>query len=140
MEHNSEDVFIGKLISSNSFNRKKHEIKFIDEEDSIVIDFIDKNRKIVHEIKKSNKFEELHIWQVKYYLYVLDKKGLNGFKGLINYPKQKRYKEINLTEEDKVKIDRVIEDIKRILDLEKPLPVINKPYCKSCSYYEFCYC
>lgn len=52
MEHNSEDVFIGKLISSNSFNRKKHEIKFIDEEDSIVIDFIDKNRKIVHEIKK----------------------------------------------------------------------------------------
>lgn len=55
MEHSSEDVLVGKLISMYSFDRRKHEIQIMDEEDAIVIDFIDKNRKIVHEIKKSNR-------------------------------------------------------------------------------------
>lgn len=140
MEHNSEDVFIGKLISVYSFDRRRHEIQIVDEEDAIVMDFIDKNRKVVHEIKKSNKLEELHIWQVKYYLYVLEKKGIMGFKGLINYPKRKRSIQVELSDKDRTTIKEVIDDIHEIINSVKPPPVINKSYCKKCSYYEFCYC
>ncbi|MEM5810206.1 MAG: CRISPR-associated protein Cas4 [Candidatus Aenigmatarchaeota archaeon] len=139
MEQNSEDVFIGKIISMYSFDRKKHEIHISDEEEWIAIDFIDKSRKIVHEIKKSDKFEEANIWQVKYYLYILEKKGLSGFTGIINHPKQRKTSKVELNHEDRVILENVIRDINVILNSEKPPPVINKPFCKKCSYYEFCY-
>jgi CRISPR-associated exonuclease Cas4 len=139
-EDTSEDVRIGKIISEYTYERKKHEIHLFGEEGELVIDFIDKKRKIVHEVKKSNKMEELHIWQLKYYLYELEQSGIYGFTGEIDYPKQKRLIKVELSEEDRVKIRDSIKEIEKILSSKiAPLP-INKPYCKKCSYYEFCYC
>jgi len=140
MEDTSEDVLIGKLISLTTYERKEHDIPIIDNDNYIVLDFIDRRRKIIHEVKKSNKMEELHVWQVKYYIYVLEKMGIEGYKGVIDYPKQRRRVNVELTDEDRKTLGKAIRAFEEILSKEYPPPVINKPYCKKCSYYEFCYC
>ncbi len=139
-EDNSEDVKIGKLISEMSYDRKIHDIRITDNENDIAIDFYCKKKKVIHEVKKSKSMDELHIWQVKYYIYVLERIGISGVCGEIDYPKQKRVLKVELTEQDKALLRESIKNIENILTLATPPPVINKPYCKKCSYYEFCYC
>lgn len=139
-EDNSEDVKIGKLITEYTYERKKHEIEIIDNETNIVIDFIDKKRKIIHEIKKSDKMQELHIWQLKFYLFILEKNGIFGFSGEIDYPKQRKLIKVKLEENDRKIIAGAMQKIQEIIKLSQPPKQINKSYCKKCSYYEFCYC
>ncbi len=86
MEHTSDIVTEGKLIGEYSYTQRPQktiELQF----DSIKIDFYDPKNKVVHEIKKSDKVEEAHIAQVKYYIYILQKHGIDGATGLIEYPK-----------------------------------------------------
>ncbi len=141
MEHNSEDVTIGKILSENTYKREKHDLNIEDYIEKVgVLDFFDRKRKIIHEVKKSKSMEELHIWQVKYYIYLLEKIGINNVKAEIDYPKLKKIIKVYFTDDDRKRIDEIINDIKKILNLPVPPPVIKKPYCKKCSYYEFCYC
>jgi len=141
MEHTSEDVEIGKFISENTYDRKIHEIYLSDcDNNEGVIDFMDKKRKIIHEVKKSKKMEDLHIWQIKYYIYLLENLGVNGIKGEIDYPKIKKIIKVEFSDKDKNDIQSIINEINRILKMQLPPPIINEPYCKRCSYYEFCYC
>lgn len=138
MEEFSDYVLIGKIISEESFKREKYkEIEI----GNLKIDYIRVGENIiVNEVKKSRKLEESHIWQVKYYIYRLRKLGLNCLKGIIHYPKIFRKIDIEYKEEeDKNKIEEALLKIKEIINLEKPPPLINKPYCKKCSYFELCY-
>ena len=140
MEHTSESVFIGKLISETTYQRQIHEIHLENEDNEIAIDFFEKKKKILHEVKKSNKMEELHIWQVKYYLYVIEAMGIEVKEAEIDYPKLKRKLNVKLNEKDRIEIKKVIGDIENIIKLNQIPSVIKKPYCKKCSYYDFCYC
>lgn len=141
MEHNSEDVAIGKIISENTYQRKHHELHIEDYIDKVgVLDFYDRKKKVIHEVKKSKSMEELHIWQVKFYIYLLEKIGITGIKAEIDYPKIKRILRIDFTDEDRERIVTIIENIKNILNSKDSPSTIHKPYCKKCSYYEFCYC
>jgi CRISPR-associated exonuclease Cas4 len=135
MEQNSDTVAIGKFISESTYIREDHEIKI----DDIVLDFYDKNSKVIHEVKKSDKMEETHIWQVKYYISVLEEKGIAGVTGVIDYPKLKQKINVQLLDEDRTKLVEIRSDIDRILKLETPPAVINKPFCKQCAYYDICY-
>ncbi|MBP8992005.1 MAG: CRISPR-associated protein Cas4 [Spirochaetes bacterium] len=139
-ENTSEDVSIGKFISENTYERKLHEIHIINYENEVAIDFYDRKRKVIHEVKKSRKMEELHKWQVKYYIYVLNKNGIPGVKGEIDYPKLKRIINVELTEDDIKELDNAIKDINLIICNNNAPKTLKKPYCKKCSYYEFCYC
>jgi len=140
MEHNSEDVSIGKILSENSYPRMRHEIHISNLASEVVIDFLDRKNKIVHEVKKSNKMEELHIWQLKFYLYFLESLGLANLKGKIDYPKLKRTIEVELKKEDKEVLEKTMKEINQVISQNSPPALINKPYCKKCSYYEFCCC
>lgn len=135
MEHNSDVVAMGKFISDSSYQRKKHEIQI----DNIVLDNYDTKTKTIHEVKKSNKMEETHIWQVKYYISVLKEKGIEGVKGKIDYPKLRKTVDVELSEKDIEKLKEIRISINEILEKEIPPLVINKPYCKKCSYYDLCY-
>ena len=139
MEHTSEDVNIGTMISKTTYERQPHEIHISNLEDDIVLDFFDKKRKVIHEVKKTKKMEELHIWQLKYYIYCLENLGLTGVTGELDYPKQKKLIKIVLNDEDKNKIKSFQDDIEKIINMSKPPEVINLPFCKKCSYYELCY-
>lgn len=45
---------------------------------------------MIHEIKKSNKIEKAHVYQVKYYILTLKKMGVENVTGEIDYPKLKK--------------------------------------------------
>jgi len=134
MEHTSELVEIGKLIHEFSYNRKKKEIKL----EGITVDLLESKNVLIHEIKKSRSLDESHIWQLKYYLFYFKNLGLE-MEGLLDYPKIKRRERVLLTQEDVKKMEHILKDIEDKINEITPPKVINKPYCKKCSYFEFCY-
>ncbi len=136
MEHTSDTVLLGKLIDESSYERKE---KDIDIDDTIRIDWIDEKSGILHEVKKSDKKEDAHTWQVRYYLWYLKQKGVTGLKGQIDYPKLKQNVEVELRAEHEAKLIELIKDIQTIIALEKPPGRINKKFCKTCSYFELCW-
>lgn len=139
MEHTSDTVSMGKFISESTYEREKHEIHIANDEDDIVIDFYDGKNKVIHEVKKSNKMEETHIWQVKFYISVLMKNGIENVTGEIDYPKLRQKVKVELTNSDREELTKIRTDIKNIIEKEKPPDVINKPFCKQCAYFELCY-
>lgn len=97
LEENNSNVILGKLLEENTYTRDEKKINI----DGVInIDFIC-SKKILHEIKKSNSIEPASLLQVQYYLYYLEKKGLIGLKGILDYPLLKQTVEVNLTDKDR---------------------------------------
>ncbi|MEO0229211.1 MAG: CRISPR-associated protein Cas4 [candidate division WOR-3 bacterium] len=137
MEDKSELVSIGKLISEESFNREK--FKEVSMGDTLKVDFLKINDEVVvHEVKKSRKLEDAHIWQVKFYIYMLRRLGINSTHGIIHYPKLRKKIEVQLNNEDVKQIESAIYHIEEIKQSNKPPEFFLKPYCTKCAYYEFC--
>lgn len=139
MEQNSEAVAMGRFISESTYERERHEISISDGEDNIMLDFYDAKTKVIHEVKKSDKMEDTHIWQVKFYISVLERQGIEGVTGKIDYPKLRKTLKVELTEKDRQELEKIRNAIKAILLLDKPPDIINKSFCKKCAYYDLCY-
>ena len=135
MENNSENVGIGKLIDEMSYSR---EHKHISIDQNINVDFL-RDWKIIHDIKKSRAAEEASIWQIKYYIYYLEKKGIEVEKGVLDYPKLKKRIDVFLNDEDRMKLEKIMDKIREIKGLKVPLEVEKKRICKKCAYFELCY-
>lgn len=136
MEHTSDTVLLGKLIDESSYERKD---KSVDIDDTVVIDWIDERRGILHEVKKSDKMEEAHTWQVLYYLWYLKQKGVTGLKGEIDYPRLKQRVEVELTPERESQMRELLRAIEECIVQPSPPERINKKFCKTCSYVELCW-
>lgn len=135
MEQNSELVEIGKIIDETTYTREKKQILI---DNTINIDFV-KNGAVLHEVKKTKSIEEAGIWQVKYYIYYLENKGVQNIKAKIDFPLLKESKEIILEDEDKKILDKVTKNIQEIIRMDKPPQIINSKICNKCSYYDLCY-
>jgi CRISPR-associated exonuclease Cas4 len=137
MEHTSDAVYQGKLIHENSYKQRSERFKEI-AIDGIKIDYFDAKNNVVHEIKKSDKKEEAHIWQVKYYLFVLEKNGINA-SALLEYPKLRKTQEVLITQPDREYITETQTKIREIIRSETCPQRIKKSKCRNCSYFDFCY-
>lgn len=135
MEQNSELVEIGKVLDETSYKRENKSILI---DNTINIDFV-KEECVIHEVKKTNAIEEAGIWQVKYYMYYLKKKGVNNVTAKLDYPLLRQTKEIFLEDEDEKLLDKIIEEIKVIIKQDRPPKIINDRICKKCAYYDLCY-
>lgn len=138
MEHSSDLVYDGKLIHENTYPQRSERYDELEIE-GIKIDFYDARNKIIHEIKRSNKVEKAHEWQVKYYIYVLDQNGIADVTGILEYPTLRHTDKVVLTEDDRMKIVKMKQEISEIIHSDLCPPTINAKICKNCSYYEFCY-
>lgn len=137
-EHTSDMVYDGKLIHEKSYPQRPEKYEEI-EIDGVKIDFYDTRNKVIHEIKRSDKVESAHEWQVKYYIHVLERNGISGVTGILEYPTLRHTSKVELTDDDRKTIARIEQDIERIISSDDCPPVINAGICRSCSYYEFCY-
>lgn len=135
MEQNSELVSIGKILDEDSYKNEKKGILI---DNTINIDFI-KNGAILHEVKKTKSIEEAGIWQIKYYMYYLEQKGVKNIKAKIDYPLLRETKEIILEKEDRKVIQNVIKNIEEISNQEKVPSKIESTICKKCAYFDLCY-
>ncbi len=135
-EHNSDIVEQGKVLHESTYERKQKDLGF----GPIKIDWIDMDKHIIHEVKKTNKMENAHIWQLKYYLYYLKCNNITNYTGILNYPKIKKTTDIELTDKDVIEIGKMLKEIEEIANLELP-PCVNLPVsvCRKCSYFELCH-
>ncbi len=138
MEHTSDLVYAGKLIHEESYPQRSGKYEEI-EMDGIKVDYYDARNKVIHEIKKSDKVEKAHEWQLKYYIYIFEQNGIEGVKGILEYPVLRKKDEIVLSEVDRDKLKEMEQEIKNIIENETCPPIEKKKLCKNCSYYEFCY-
>lgn len=135
MEQNSELVEIGKILDETSYSREKKGILI---DNTINIDFV-KNGAVLHEVKKTKAIEEAGIWQIKYYMYYLEKRGVKNVEAKIDFPLLRESKEILLEQDDIDILENVIKNIEDIANQDKPPEIIDSKICKKCSYFDLCY-
>ena len=137
LEDNSEIVRVGKAIHEDKAKSSENsEIKI----DNIALDKI--NSKYVVEIKKSDADIEACKWQLLYYLKILKDKGIER-KGKLEFIEKNKTDRkiifIELNEEIEKELNEHISKIDELLSMDELPTVINKPACKKCAYYEYCY-
>ena len=135
MEAENENVMLGKLLDESSYQRGE---KHINIDNVINIDFI-KEHKELHEVKKSRAIEEAGIWQVKYYLYYLKQRGVNGLKAKIDYPLLKKNLMVELAQEDEEQIERILYEINSMKEQVLPPEFSKKKICAKCAYHDLCF-
>ncbi len=138
MEHTSDVVGEGKVIGETTYTRRAEKFTELEVGGS-KIDFYDKKNRVIHEVKKSSKVEHAHTAQVLFYMWLLEQNGVEGVTAQLEYPKLKETKTIEMTAESRRNVEKWIKEAEEIIARDACPPVINKPICKSCSYYEFCY-
>ncbi len=134
MEQNSELVKIGKELHEQQ-KAKYKEIMI----DNIKIDKISKQ--YITEVKKSDADLEASIWQLKYYMYILNNKGIqrNGKLEIIEKNNQdKNVIFIEFSEDLLLEVENHVKEIENFLlgGLLPPTKIAKK--CKKCAYYEYC--
>ena len=146
MEHTSDTVYDGKLLHETSYPQRSEryeEMLISAEYDGITligqIDYFDARNKVIHEIKRSDKVEEAHIRQVKFYLWLLELNGVDGATGILEYPKLRKTDEVLFSDEDRQGLQKSVSKIQSLIESESCPPTINAKICKNCSYFDFCY-
>lgn len=109
MEHTSDIVTDGKVIEEESYQQRSErytqlELSTVNEGISLrgKMYFYATLNKVVHKTKRSNKVGQAHIWQVKFYLWLLELNDIEVKKGIIEYPKLRESKGVFLNDEDLV--------------------------------------
>jgi len=138
MEHTNDAVYEGKMIEEQTYARRSSRWRELDL-GFLKIDHFDPREKLVREVKKSPKLEHAHVAQVQYYLYTLEQAGMTGIRGLIEYPKQRRTREVELTDAVRSDIKGWEAEIRRIVTSPQCPSLVKKTYCTSCAYRDFCF-
>lgn len=138
MEDNSMAVKVGQLIGESTYQRRSKKWKELDL-GYTKIDHFDPHNNVIREVKKSPKLEHAHIAQVKYYIWVLEKRGINDVAGIIEYPKHRKTTRVEINDSDRKTIEGWQAEIERIVGLEECPEVVKKSYCRNCAFYDFCF-
>ncbi|GAA4415298.1 CRISPR-associated protein Cas4 [Nibrella viscosa] len=155
MEQESDTVALGRLLDQSSYDRAdKHlTIEAVAPDGTALIGKIDRanlREGVLHETKKSRSCEESHIWQVRFYLWLLALNRNNGpddtpipgpgFRGQLDYPLLRRTETIILDEEHVAELAGTVAAIRDLATQATPPPRLAKrSFCKQCAYEELCY-
>ena len=135
MEQNNELVSMGKILDETTYTREKKNIMI---DNTINVDFI-KDGAVLHEVKKTKAIEEAGIWQIKYYMYYLEKRGIQIIKAKIDFPLLRESKEITLEQNDREVLENVMKNIEELAKKEIPPTRTDSKICRKCAYYDLCY-
>ncbi len=137
LEDNSENVHIGKALHEERHEKSNNtEIEL----ENIKLDKLTKD--YLTEVKKSDADLEASKWQLLFYLKILKSKGIIRKGKLECIEKNKSQNKImyfELTEEIEEALKKYEIEIKELLLKDEVPDVLNKPKCKKCAYYEYCY-
>lgn len=134
MERESDRVVMGRLVHEESYARRRKELNI---DNRIVLDWREDG--IIHEVKLTDKMEAAHEMQLLYYLYYLKRKGVEGLRGQIDYPRLRETKTVELTAEREAEIEAALERMKQITSAPRAPQVKWMKICGSCSYAELCW-
>jgi len=134
MEKTSDLVIMGRLLHETSYTRKRREVQI----GRVKIDYVASGPEI-HEIKRSRKGEEAHVYQLLYYLYLLKRLADITSHGVLHYPLLRKTVKLDLTEDRIRKLEYMLEDLEKVSSSSKPPEPVKVPYCRRCSYSELCW-
>ncbi|MTI80799.1 MAG: CRISPR-associated protein Cas4 [Firmicutes bacterium] len=131
-----ENVEIGRFLQDYYGTRGKEEVDI----GSGKIDRIKKvkGQLIVQEIKKSSKYRESSRFQLLFYLYELEKMGVQAV-GELTFSEERRKEKVELTEKDRQHLIEAIEDISEIVKESVPSAPKKTKFCRQCAYREYCW-
>lgn len=135
-ELENENVKLGIILHENSY--KNENSFYID--NLINFDFIKITDCVeIHEVKKTQKMDKSHEYQLLYYMFYLkNEKDIDNIKGYLDYPKNRKKKEVYLTKEKEEELIKIIDEINKINSNKMPKPQKSK-ICRKCAYFEFCF-
>lgn len=134
LEDNSEEVRIGRVLHENKNNSDKSEVEI----DNIKTDKI--TDKYIVEYKKSDADLQAVIMQVKYYMYILNQKGIKK-DGKIEVFENKQNKKVHYIENDEeinVEIETLKKNIEDLYNMKVPPKQTSENKCKKCAYHDYC--
>lgn len=136
LEDNSEDVRTGKILHEiRAKTEQNTEIQY----DNMVLDKMTKE--YVEEFKKSDADIQAAKMQLLFYLKNLEGKGIKKEGKLVFYEKNKkeRVQKAILNEETKKELKKCVKQMEELIQSKQVPEVIQKPTCKRCAYYDYCY-
>ena len=136
MNYEDNNINIGKQIQKESYSQYTSKDVLID--NTISIDIIPSEKEI-HEVKKTSIMEKPAKMQLKYYLYYLEENKELEMEGVLKYPRERKQKEVSLTEEDKKEIENTMDNINKIINKDSPPEAERKSFCENCSFYNLCW-
>lgn len=143
MEHENDNVTLGRLLDEDSYQR---EHKGITLNERVRFDWVElkdnaDGSKTLHEVKKAKSVEAAHRLQMLYYLLCLREKGVAA-RGQLDYPLLKRTERIELTAPAEAEVEAALDDIESIVESDAVpprLPQSKKPFCSQCAFFELCW-
>lgn len=134
LEDNSEEVRIGRVLHENKNNSDKSEVEI----DNIKTDKI--TDKYIVEYKKSDADLQAVIMQVKYYMYILNQKGIkkDGKIEVFENKQNKKVHYIENNEEINVEIETLKKNIEDLYNMKVPPKQTSENKCKKCAYHDYC--
>lgn len=135
-DEDEDNVVIGRFLHQNSYQRERHELVV----GNVRIDLMQSNKgkTLIAEIKKSSRALDSARLQLKYYLYILKEIGVE-LNGVLLVPEERLRQEVSLEPADEVEIQKVIENIEKIINAPYPPALVKTRWCRPCAYAEFCW-
>lgn len=136
IEADQENDFLALGRHIHDFYYKRQKKEFIID-NTIKIDILP-GKKVIGEIKKSSKYLKSAAMQIAFYLYFLKQKGII-LSGELLFPEERKREKIFLTKEIENELKNAINNINKILNMDKPPEATKIHYCKNCAYKEICW-
>lgn len=135
-DEEDENMEIGRFIHEFRYGRNKKEIKI----GPVRLDSIKRQDGswVVMEVKKSSKYFNSSYYQLLYYLYILEQKGITA-KGELLFPEERKKEVVELTKESRIRLEETIEKIKELAQRDTPLKLRKISACNNCAYNEYCW-
>lgn len=135
-DEEDENIEIGRFIHEYRYGRNKKEIGI----DSIRLDSIKREDGswVIMEVKKSSKFMQSSYYQLLYYLYILEEKGIVA-KGELLFPEERKKEIVELTKGNRIKLENTIKGIEELARSSIPPEPKKIVFCRNCAYNEYCW-
>ena len=124
------------MIHKRSFIREKKERTILDR---IKVDHTTSGPKtIIHEVKKSRAHTYASKLQLLFYLYELEKLGIEC-SGQLHFRQERRKETITLDDDSRDAIENAMLQIKEILTQNSPPNPEKVKSCRKCAYHDYCW-
>jgi CRISPR-associated exonuclease Cas4 len=150
MEQESEAVQLGRLVDERSYGRERKGLDLLatlpdGTQLTGKVDWANLREGVLHETKKGKACEEAHIWQVRFYLWLLrlcEVVGPDGqaFTGVLNYPRLRRTEKVVLLETHERELAELVAELSKMLRQDQPPPrIAQRTFCRKCAFEEMCF-
>lgn len=134
IDRDTQSIARGEWVDNNSYPQKDATTRVID--GLIAPDFVDEDT--IVEVKPSSAITDGAEHQLKYYLWYLDKFKDATFDGVLAIPSERKRIDVTLSDEVVREVEADIQRAYTVHQMDEPPEYVEKPFCDSCAYNDFC--